>query len=74
MRTFADDSRDSAAPAQRANTHYIRLEIRTDTLYTLINNRSLAIEDLRGLDQQAQIRIKQLLLDAITHPGCNSLD
>ncbi len=62
MRPFADHSRHSAAPTQRATTPYIRLEIRTDTLYNLLNKKSLVIEDLRGLDQQTQIRIKQLLL------------
>jgi hypothetical protein len=44
---------------------YIRLEIRSETLYSLLNNKSLVAEDLRGLDQQAKIRIRQLLLETL---------
>ena len=44
---------------------YVRLEIRSDTLYALINNKVLVIEDLRVLDQQAKVRIQQLLLDTL---------
>lgn len=64
--------RESGAPGKtaagrgrREKARYVRLEIRTDTLYSLLNSRSLVIEDLRGLDGQAQRCIKQLLLDTL---------
>lgn len=53
---------------QHGNVSYVRLEIRTDTLYSLINNRVLVIEDLRGLDRQAKSWIRKRLLDALTTP------
>jgi hypothetical protein len=69
MRLYIDKSTGSAVPAgapiQSANAGYVRLEIRRDTLFSLINNRALVIEDLRGLDRQAKIWIKQRLLETL---------
>lgn len=53
------------AQAGSANVNYVRLEIRSDTLYNLINDKALVIEDLRGLDRQAQRWVRQRLLDAL---------
>jgi hypothetical protein len=41
------------------------LEIRSDTLYGLINDKTLVIEDLRGLDQQAKSWIRKRLLETL---------
>lgn len=51
--------------AQRKKARYVRLEIRTDTLFSLIHNKALVVEDLRGLDGNAKRCIKQLLLDTL---------
>ncbi len=58
---------DQSALAQSrpANAGYVRLEIRRDTLFSLINNRALVIEDLRGLDRQAKSWLKQRLLETL---------
>jgi hypothetical protein len=53
-----------AAP-RRANTSYVRLEIRTETLFSLINDKTLVIEDLRGLDRQAKRWIRERLLETL---------
>lgn len=53
------------AQPRRASAGYVRLEIRTDTLYGLINDKTLVIEDLRGLDQQAKSWIRKRLLEAL---------
>lgn len=45
---------------------YVRMEMRTNTLFGLLSNRSLVIEDLRALDGQAQRCLRQLLLDALS--------
>jgi len=50
---------------RREKAPYVQLEIRTDTLFSLLYSRSLVIEDLRGLDGQAQRCIRQLLLDTL---------
>ncbi len=51
--------------ARREKARYVRLEIRTDTLFSLIHSKSLVIEDLRGLDGNAKRCIRQLLLDTL---------
>jgi hypothetical protein len=48
-----------------AGGKYVRLEIRLDVLYKLIDNRSLVIEDLRKLDAQGQRCVRQFLLDTL---------
>lgn len=67
-----DYARDNEIPEsahrhtyQRDAASYVRLEIRTDTLCQLINNKSLVIEDLRGLDRHAKILIKDFLLETL---------
>lgn len=50
---------------RRASTSYVRLEIRTDALCSLLSNKSLVIEDLRGLDRQAKIWIRKRLLETL---------
>ena len=54
-----------AAHPRRVNASYVRLEIRTDTLFSLINDKTLVIEDLRGLDRQAKRWIRKRLLDTL---------
>jgi hypothetical protein len=63
MRLFIDES--AGAPLPPANTGFVRLEIRSDTLYSLISEKALVIEDLRGLDRPAKNWIKQRLLDSL---------
>lgn len=67
-----DHARDNELPSavhryryQRDAASYIRLEIRTDALCQLINNKALVIEDLRGLDRHAKILLKDLLLETL---------
>lgn len=55
--------KDSARTQSHAG--YVQLEIRTDTLYNLIDNKALVIEDLRGLDRQAKIWIRNRLLETL---------
>jgi hypothetical protein len=45
------------------NDLYLSLKIRTDTLYRLIAQGVLVVDDLRELDQQAQKYIRQLILE-----------
>lgn len=59
------DTAAKAAHHRRASAGYVRLEIRTDTLYGLINDKTLVIEDLRGLDQQAKSWIRKRLLETL---------
>jgi hypothetical protein len=61
----AVSSNAATGQVRRDNSRYVRLEIRTDTLYSLINTRSLVIEDLRHLDGQAKRYIRQFLLDTL---------
>lgn len=58
---------DNAPLAQRRSGSggYVQLEIRTDTLYSLIHDRALVIEDLRGLDRQTKSWIRKQLLDTL---------
>jgi hypothetical protein len=66
---YACDADNSGTSVQthprRANTNYVRLEIRTDTLCSLINDKTLVIEDLRGLDRQAKRWIRKRLLETL---------
>lgn len=45
------------------NDLYLSLKIRTDTLYRLIEQGVLVVDDLRELDQQAQKYIRQLIME-----------
>ncbi|MCB1701144.1 MAG: hypothetical protein H6985_07445 [Pseudomonadales bacterium] len=58
---------DSAAQARTPSggVGYVQLEIRTDTLYSLIHRNVLVIEDLRGLDRQTKSWIRKQLLDTL---------
>ncbi|CAA0114593.1 Uncharacterised protein [Halioglobus japonicus] len=55
----------TATQTQAANIGYIRLEIRSDRLFSLIDDKALVVEDLRGLDRKAKNWIKQRLLQTL---------
>lgn len=60
------DSRDVDHAGDRSRkVQYVRLEIRVDALYKLINSRVLVVEDVRKLDVQAQRYVRQFLLDTL---------
>jgi hypothetical protein len=61
------ENSETALPPQlqQANANYVRLEIRTDTLCSLINDKALVIEDLRGLDRQAKCWLRRRLLETL---------
>ena len=44
---------------------FIRLEIRSETLRSLIQNRTIMIEDLYGLDGKAKYYLKKILLETL---------
>ena len=44
---------------------FIRLEIRSETLSSLIQNRAIMIEDLYGLDGKAKYYLKKILLETL---------
>ena len=48
-----------------ASAGFIRLEIRSDRLYSLIDDRALALEDLRALDHNAKQWIRLKLLETL---------
>ena len=48
-----------------SGARYISVEIREDILHRLIDQKGLVVENLRGLDQQAQENIRMLLLDSV---------
>jgi hypothetical protein len=53
-------------PASASNEHQlIRLEIRSETLSALIQNRAIMIEDLYGLDRKAKYYLKKILLESL---------
>ncbi|MCB1705255.1 MAG: hypothetical protein KDI17_10345 [Halioglobus sp.] len=60
-------ARDTAehARARSPADSYVRLEIRSDTLYALIHDRALVVEDLRGLDGTAKNWIRRRLLETL---------
>jgi hypothetical protein len=51
------------AISSEKNGVYSPLEIRTDTLYRLIAQGVLVVDDFRELDQQAQKCIRQLIME-----------
>ena len=44
---------------------FIRLEIRSETLSSLIQNRAIMIEDLCGLDRKAKYHLQKILLETL---------
>lgn len=52
-------------PARSATVSYVRLEIRSDTLFSLIHDRAVVVEDLRGLDGKAKNWIRRRLLETL---------
>lgn len=58
-------SRSEATEPLSAPAGYIRLEIRSDRLYSLLDDKALVVEDLRGLDRKATQWIRQCLLQTL---------
>jgi hypothetical protein len=54
-----------SAATQPGPEGYIRLEIRSDRLYSLLDDKALVVEDLRGLDRKATQWIRQCLLQTL---------
>lgn len=50
-------------PRPKEDSDFVRLEVRTEVLHTLVKSKALFVEDVRGLDTGAKNRIKQWLLE-----------
>ena len=55
----------SRSPGKIREHQFIRLEVRSETLRSLIQNRTIMIEDLYGLDGKAKYYLKKILLEAL---------
>ncbi|MDG2273062.1 MAG: hypothetical protein P8L39_12200 [Halioglobus sp.] len=69
-RQVFDRSAGSARARRRSRSHstenqFIRLEIRSDTLSSLIQNRAIMIEDLCGLDRKTKYYLQKVLLETL---------
>ena len=69
-RQVFDHSGGRAGGRRRSRGHsaedqFIRLEIRSDTLSSLIQNRAIMIEDLCGLDRKTKYYLQKVLLKTL---------
>ena len=55
----------SRSPGKSKEHQFIRLEIRSETLSSLIQNRAIMIEDLCGLDRKAKYYLQKILLETL---------
>ena len=55
----------SRSPGKSKEHQFIRLEIRSETLSSLIQNRAIMIEDLCGLDKKAKYYLQKILLETL---------
>jgi hypothetical protein len=53
------------SPGKPKENQFIRLEIRSETLSSLIQNRAIMIEDLCGLDRKAKHYLQKVLLESL---------
>lgn len=56
-----------------SSDRYLKVQIRHQTLVSLIARRQLTAEQLRGLTPKARLALRQILLDSLREDGATGL-